>query len=1258
MRLARTLGIVVIGAFAALPIVAHAQEPVAAGPAVGEPAFEAIGERQGLRSHSIYATLVDRHGFVWLAGDNGLHRFDGRELHTLDREPGRKGTLASRTNTSLAETDDALWILSFNGQLQRLDRASGAVRTYPLRQRDGRAPGRGTSLAVDGLGRIWIGTDIGLFRFDPDTGVATHVALSPGPQPRVTALATGGDGLRLYIGTVDGRFLRWRLSRDGQHEPHGSARMPGGAVPLVIVEEPGYDYAFVGTNQGLFHWNHRWSTPMLPYGPAGLRQGVIDALVVDRHGVLWIGGAQQQGLRGFDALHGRLSTYVHHPDDPHSLPADRVASLSLDAHDNLWIGLERGGAARLRVSQQGLRRHRAGDARTDDVCAMRVLGDGRIAAELCADGLVVLDTATGAVEDRQAEIDAALAFPAPAMIAHTLAADGGDGLWLPTNNLGLVHWIPATRTARRYPLHAADGTALPDPYMNDAVVDRTGRVWVACSLGLATLAPGAQALQLLSRDAEPGRSITGGVWSLALAPDGALWLGTTQGLVHHDPQTGRTRRFAYAADDPASLSDNLVGSLHVAPDGTLWVGTQAGLNRALGEPGEGMTFRRYGTADGLPDQTIEALASDGAGRLWVGTHRGIAGLDARRDRFRAYAPGDGVPDSPINRRAVLAAADGSLYFGSEAGLLHVFPDRLSAADTAPVMLGAVEVAGVARMNLLGDAPAPIQTTHDRGRIRFTLATFGDTRPLSYRMAGLDAQWRNLPASLSVGYDPLPPGRYTFEVRAADGPASAPPLLSAPVRVLPPPWRTPAAYAAYAFLGLLVAGWFVRGYSRKRARERRHVRELHQLANFDALTGLPNRTLFTERLAAARQPGAPPLALLFIDLDRFKNINDSLGHRFGDQVLVGAARRLGEALPAGARIARLGGDEFTVVLPEVAHAHDAAAVAQGLLEAFARPLRVEGSDVVVTLSVGISLFPAHTADPASLVQFADSAMYFAKNAGRNAQRLFQPEMVAQVSRRLALETSLRVALDAGELAPVFQPQFELAGGAVSGAEVLLRWHSAEHGAVAPSEFIPILEDTGLIEPVGLWLADRVCHQVRDWRMAGLVVPSVAVNVSVHQLMRGELSERLAELLGTLALPRHAIEIEVTESALMENAQAMGAALGELRSLGLGIAIDDFGTGYSSFASLSHLPVNKLKIDKAFVDGLGRSDSANTLCAAMIAMAHNLRLTVVAEGVETEAQHRQLRAMGCDEAQGFWYCRPLPLAEFEAFVRERAQHSSTA
>jgi diguanylate cyclase (GGDEF)-like protein len=517
----------------------------------------------------------------------------------------------------------------------------------------------------------------------------------------------------------------------------------------------------------------------------------------------------------------------------------------------------------------------------------------------------------------------------------------------------------------------------------------------------------------------------------------------------------------------------------------------------------------------------------------------------------------------------------------------------------------------------------------------------------------------MPASLTVGYDPLPSGSYRFEVRqmGRDGVWSEP-VLSVAVSVAPPPWLTRTAYALYALIAITAFALLGGAYWRKRAREKRHVDELHHLANFDALTGLPNRAHFAEELAAAMHSEASPLALLFIDLDRFKNINDSLGHRFGDQVLVASAKRLMEVLPSSARVARLGGDEFTVILADVARDHEAATVAKRLLDAFGSPLRVEGSDVVVSLSVGISLFPAHGTDPALLVQYADSAMYFAKTSGRNAYRLFQPEMVTQVSRRLALESALRSVLENGELFPVFQPQFDLASERICGAEVLLRWNSAEFGPVPPSEFIPILEDTGMIEPVGLWLMEKVCLQMRAWHEGGIALPGIAVNVSVHQLMRGELYDRLAELLSTLNLPRDALELEITESTLMENAQRMVVALGELRALGLGLAIDDFGTGYSSFASLSHLPVNKLKIDKVFIEGIGVEESASTLCAAMIAMAHNLKLTVVAEGVETELQHRRLQAMGCDEAQGFWYCRPLPLAEFEAFVQAQAGKASIA
>ena len=1244
-----------LGAVVAAP--AYAADSLPAPASGGEPTFETIGLRQGLTSSATFAVAVDRHGFVWFAGDNGVHRYDGHDVLTIDRDPDRPDTLASRTNSALAETSEAIWLLSFSGLLQRLDAGTGDVTQFELRRRSDDTPaGRGTTLVADRRERLWIGTDIGLFRFDPETQTHAAVRVYDDADPRITALALDDDGRRLYVGSVDGRLAALDTDEPSLIEALLAPEpTPPPPVPLSLLARRGA--LWVGTNQGLFRFRPDERVLDRATVPPELGHGRVDALVMARDGTLWLGAPQRLGLIHFDPESGDLEVYRHYPDDAHSLTSDRVAALAMDARDNLWIGLQTGGASRLRVSQQGALRYRGESRAGNSFCAIQAWSDGRLLVAQCGDSVALLDPRTGEIEDRRADLDRALDSPAPTLSTHALIPDARGGYWVPTANLGLLHWDPQTARTTRFALRTHDGRSLPDPYMNHAMLDGNGRLWVACSLGLAVLAPGADHLTLLDRNMAPGKALTGGALVLAPAEGGALWIGSTRGLLRYDPESQQTESYAYDVEDAQSLSDNLVVSLYVDRAGTLWAGTQAGLNRTTTGADGRVRFRRYGVADGLPDQTIDAIVSDARSTLWVGTNQGIARLDAQRDRFRAFSPGDGVSDSGINWRAAWAAPDGSVYFGSMSGLLRILPDRISSAEPQPVMLSAFEVGGVPRINLRGSRIAPLSTSFDQARVRFQLADFGDTRPLSYRLSGLDSTWRDVPANLSVSYGPLPPDQYRFEVRqmASDGNWSSP-LLSVPVTVTPPPWRTLTAYFAYVAAGLTLLALLANFFRQRRAREREHLRELHHLANFDALTGLPNRARFTEELVAAMRPESAPLALLFIDLDRFKNINDSLGHRFGDRVLIAAAQRLQTALPASAQLARLGGDEFTVILPQRAHELEAVTAAQALLSAFTGPLRVDGSDVVVTLSIGISLFPAHTRDPAQLVQYADSAMYYAKSAGRNAFRTFQPEMVAQVSRRLALETGLRTALENGELYPVFQPKFDVATARLCGAEALLRWQSPEHGAVSPAEFIPILEDTGMIESVGLWLVECVCRQLRSWHESGLGLPSVAVNVSVHQLVRGDLCDRLAELLTSLELPRQALELEVTESALMENAQRMGAALSELRSLGLGLAIDDFGTGYSSFASLAHLPVGKLKIDKIFIDGLGESGDANTLCAAMIAMAHNLKLIVVAEGVESERQVAQLQQMDCDEAQGFWYCKPLPLPEFERFLRETAARSA--
>jgi diguanylate cyclase (GGDEF)-like protein len=694
--------------------------------------------------------------------------------------------------------------------------------------------------------------------------------------------------------------------------------------------------------------------------------------------------------------------------------------------------------------------------------------------------------------------------------------------------------------------------------------------------------------------------------------------------------------------------------------GRVWFGTaQGGLAQALPAADGDVTFRSYLTDDGVG--AVDCIVENRDGSLWLASSDQILEFDPDTGRAEPLHGSQdlgtrGDYDNSCTRQGA------TLYFGGLDGLLAFDPGRLPAQRAlGPVVLTDLwlfnEPLRPHSARAGGLLPRRVQDVESlafdyrQDVFGFSFAALEFRHPHSvtyrYRLLGLHEDW--LPLAQGQRYASfagVPAGRYVFEVAAQRGTGAS--RASVVVVVGPPPWRSRPAYALYAAAGLLAFAVLARAYRQRRAREARHVAELSRLANFDALTGLPNRTLFGTELAAALEDGSAPLALFFIDLDRFKNINDSLGHRFGDRVLVAAAARLRDALPPGARLARLGGDEFTAIVTGLADETGAAGVARRLLDAFATPLKVEGSEVVVTLSIGVSLSPAHAADWSTLVQYADSAMYFAKDSGRNAFRFFRPEMTAQVSRRLALETSLRRAVAQGELYPVLQPKIDLATGRVAGSEVLLRWQSAEHGNVAPVEFIPILEDTGMIEGVGLWLLRDVCRQVRDWRAAGRGSLPISINVSVHQLIHRDLYERLAEMLREFGIPPGLLELEVTETAVMDNAAQMAAAVNELRALGFSVAIDDFGTGYSSLAYLSHLPVNTLKIDRAFVVGVGTRESADTLCAAIIAMAHQLDLAVVAEGVETEIQRDRLVAMRCDQAQGNLFSVPLRLDAFEQYL----------
>jgi diguanylate cyclase (GGDEF)-like protein len=455
------------------------------------------------------------------------------------------------------------------------------------------------------------------------------------------------------------------------------------------------------------------------------------------------------------------------------------------------------------------------------------------------------------------------------------------------------------------------------------------------------------------------------------------------------------------------------------------------------------------------------------------------------------------------------------------------------------------------------------------------------------------------------------------------------------------------------------GRIIRRAIRYAIERKRSESKLNYLARYDSLTGIPNRQYLRDQLERATNRASrrqKKIALLFLDLDNFKIVNDTLGHQVGDDLLKAAVKRLQDSIRAGDMLARLGGDEFAVLLEDIDGPLELEAVARNIIDRFQKPFNVGPRKLSVTASVGITLYPIDNSDPMALLNNADIAMYQAKEQGRNNFKFFTPSMHAEILRYHELENDLKSALAERQFRLLYQPQVSLADGRVHAVEALLRWNHPVRGTVAPDEFIAVAEETGQIVPIGLWVLDEVCHQLKQWDLQGLPLPRVAINVAPIHFHQPDFNDQIRETLQRHAVEPSLVELELTERSLMEDTAGVRACLNGLKKIGVRLAIDDFGTGYSCLSYLRQFPVDVLKIDRSFVSDLDTSDDDQAICGVILSIAQRLSLDSVAEGIRSEQQLAFLVKHGCQFGQGHYFSMPVDGHELTKLLVERGVQAS--
>ncbi len=1233
---------------------------------------------KSIGTHALSSLVLTRDNALWLAGRNLNHY--NPETETFDSYEVSAGkniwTLIEGDNDTLWLGGDGFGLVGFDVKTQKI------IGEY-LKGENAVGEGQGGDYVIDIArdvntpNKIWVASSAGLLLFDTIKKTFKRYKTpidSDSAMDSIVSVLVAKNGL-IWIGSNDGVVVfnpNNEYMHQYKHDPDDMNSISSNNVWRIMQDSN--DDIWIGSDKKGVNKYRPNSDDFLRIGSSAsdtmrFPLSSITSISEDQRGSLWF-STGRFGVRRITENLERFEVYKHHSNIDDSLAHDNILGLLEDQNGYIWIATDGAGLDRFDPKTR-LFQHYKHDAydltsiSSNSVISLAEDKEGYIWVGTWAGGLNRLNPKTGEFTHIRHDVNKPDGQSLGNDNIFRLIFDEEGWLWISLWHKGVQRYNPATGEFRSY-FASANKKHITNNSINDFhfSTDNNGSpvIWIA----------GHAALERFNIEDETSTEFTlsdiESIYDIYIEEKDELWLATSDGLMKFNPQTKEKKLYT----DVEGLADSLVVSIEKDPMGYLWLGTRLGLSRF--NP-RNETFETFDELDGIAGSQLNRYShlSSRSGMMYFGGAKGLTVFDPSKLPINDHKPNVVITDFEIFQKSIIPGKETFLP-------LHI------------------------------NFTKKIELTYEKRDIAFTFSALDFISPgknkYRYRLDGLEKNWNEVDSTgRRVRYTNLEPGSYVFEVKGSnnDGGWNDKGAV-VNVVILAPWWMTWWAriilFLMISCVIYIVVYWRIR-YSDERKKElealvnkktkqieagNRSIRllnadlerrvekrteelsleveerrlveaKLFHMAFHDGLTGLPNRTWLIQQLEliidGIENRKVVDFGLMFLDGDSFKKVNDTHGHMLGDKLLVAVARRLEELMPKDHHVIRLGGDEFTILIVEGTDEEHLIKIAESICAAFDHPFVIENNKLIFRVSIGMVLGGLSYDTPAQVLRDADISMYRAKANGKGTYQLFDKHIREQAVNLISLENDLQWALEREEFELVYQPIVSLECGELKGFEALLRWNNPDKGYIPPSIFIPVAEESGLILPIGLWVLREACLQLGCWLNECHLEnpPTISVNISAIQLSQPDLIERIDRILFDSKIDSRLLKLEITESALMENTESMNKILDALRFRGIELAIDDFGTGYSSLSYLDKLPVQVLKIDRSFVDAMlkeGESGGASEIVRATISLAHNLKLKVVAEGIETQDQYNMLQSYGCDFGQGYLMSKPLSKNNATAYV----------